>query len=176
MYRIEIFKKCIFHIVVQNTLTALITETTTTVAPNIVCESGYQGAGCQLKECPATTGEDYCNAANNQGTCDTITGECICASNYQGDACQQKACPATSGTDYCNAANNQGTCNIATGECTCTDGYTGTATTLADSSCDLVGMLYQNCLFVTELPHLWLDRLQARKLGQSPSFHRRVQT
>jgi hypothetical protein len=82
------------------------------------CFSGWTGAQCELRACPAgpawvgygAGGADDVHRVTAEcsgvGTCNTKTGVCACPAAFSGAACQTLACPATSG----RACSGRGRC------------------------------------------------------------------
>ncbi|KJE91686.1 hypothetical protein CAOG_02787 [Capsaspora owczarzaki ATCC 30864] len=96
-----------------------------------VCESGWQGAQCNVRTCPSTSATAPCSG---RGTCNTATGVCACNSPFSGSMCQTSSstipCPSN--------CNGHGSCDTSSGTCTCTSPYVGADCSVSEFAVDTV--------------------------------------
>ena len=80
-------------------------------SPVCVCEPGFSGNHCEVKDCPSSENDLECNG---HGVC--AHSMCFCNPSWSGGACEHEA--------IClNDCSGKGLC--ANGECFCNSGYAG---------------------------------------------------
>jgi len=118
-----------------------------TLTQKCVCDSGYTGNGCHIKQClqstecnsgscsnkvcvcspgmlPPDCVNRVCSTPCIYGSCNPGTGTCECAAGVTGAACDEYICPSTC---------VHGSCDVKSGFCVCDPGWTGV--TCANPSC-----------------------------------------
>lgn len=98
-----VFGALVYYFLYYNKCTDNCSDNGKCVYGKCVCDSGYTGDTCDIKEC-----KDNCSSSGN-----CVDGKCVCDDGYTGDTCQTK-------TDQCS-----GNGKYVDGECVCVDGYTG---------------------------------------------------